>query len=760
MECVNINSSFEGDIDIDVFLITFKSKCDMKKLTSFKRTMLCLCFLLGVGGLKAQNIDTLSWIWERKANDEIAACVNVTPNEAFTVDWGDGSTEIFVPNKEFYGMWHIYAVSGTYTVTVVGSPTCHFTRLTFNSVVPPNNVIHIKTKCQNCIHFICSGQAVGVGGFSTEFWGKLRSIDIKPENNPNLKNAGVKFQDNQLRLSYCYMAAASSKYVLGTGAWTISQFLEPRIVARGDTIDFSADTAFIHPDENKLYHTNFEVFKRDSQCYPIRVWISDEQYTGYCVPADPGDYSEGNGILAFYRPGEYIIKMTNPAVLSSTSYSYSDPTIVYQQIFLPPNNDACLASLSVSGGILTPVFECDTLHYTVDVACVSSVIITALPSDTFATVTGDIGLQSLQVGSNLFTITVTAEDDSTTKTYTVLVNLLPDDIRTDTINAVINHGDTYNLNGFNENQAGTYQHITQTAAGCDSLTVLILSVNSIVLNTDACLTNITVSEGVLTPKFECDTLNYTVDVLYKVSSVIITATASDSNATVSGDVGLQPLQVGVNIFYITVTAEDGITTKTYTVRITRAEGGTEACLFTLTVLSEVSENEFREEKLYPATVSCNILMYLVSVEHSISSAIINATATDTNAKVTGTGKKQLQVGTNIFPISVTSETGNMQRVYKVEINRAGENGIDPKKDLFIYPNPTDGRLYVVNYEPSMGDIGIYDALGKSLMQAKVKNENKNEKGEIVIDILHLANGVYFVTVYNEGQKIVRKFVKE
>ncbi|MDL2296379.1 gliding motility-associated C-terminal domain-containing protein [Bacteroidales bacterium OttesenSCG-928-B11] len=51
------------------------------------------------------------------------------------------------------------------------------------------------------------------------------------------------------------------------------------------------------------------------------------------------------------------------------------------------------------------------------------------------------------------------------------------DLLTDTINAAICEGETYNLNGFNESQEGTYQQKTQTVDGCDSITTLFLSVN-------------------------------------------------------------------------------------------------------------------------------------------------------------------------------------------------------------------------------------------------------------------------------------------
>jgi gliding motility-associated-like protein len=52
------------------------------------------------------------------------------------------------------------------------------------------------------------------------------------------------------------------------------------------------------------------------------------------------------------------------------------------------------------------------------------------------------------------------------------------DLLTDTLSAVICQGNTYDSNGFNENKAGVYQLLTQSADGiCDSLVTLFLSEN-------------------------------------------------------------------------------------------------------------------------------------------------------------------------------------------------------------------------------------------------------------------------------------------
>ena len=83
--------------------------------------------------------------------------------------------------------------------------------------------------------------------------------------------------------------------------------------------------------------------------------------------------------------------------------------------------DATLKALSLSAGTLTPAFNPAITAYTASVDNgVTSVTITAGPNDPVVKVIGD-GAHDLKVGDNPFTITVTAEDKSTTKTYTVTV---------------------------------------------------------------------------------------------------------------------------------------------------------------------------------------------------------------------------------------------------------------------------------------------------------------------------------------------------
>jgi uncharacterized repeat protein (TIGR02543 family) len=94
----------------------------------------------------------------------------------------------------------------------------------------------------------------------------------------------------------------------------------------------------------------------------------------------------------------------------------------------------------------------------------------------------------------------------------------------------------------------------------------------------ATLSNLTICTGTLTPVFASATTAYTDNVANDASYVDVTPTATDSNATItvngtkvaSGSAYGASLKVGVNTIIIVVTAQDGTTTKTYSVKITRA----------------------------------------------------------------------------------------------------------------------------------------------------------------------------------------------
>lgn len=100
------------------------------------------------------------------------------------------------------------------------------------------------------------------------------------------------------------------------------------------------------------------------------------------------------------------------------------------------------------------------------------------------------------------------------------------------------------------------------------------------ISSDAALSGLSISQGVLSPSFDASTYSYAASVANSVSSLTVTPTANNANATItmnstavtSGTASTDiALSVGANTIAIEVTAQDGTTTQTYTITVTRAQ---------------------------------------------------------------------------------------------------------------------------------------------------------------------------------------------
>ena len=89
-------------------------------------------------------------------------------------------------------------------------------------------------------------------------------------------------------------------------------------------------------------------------------------------------------------------------------------------------------------------------------------------------------------------------------------------------------------------------------------------------STNATLSSLTVSDGLLIPAFDPQTHEYSVTVLSSIDEITIDAATADENASLCANSGTaQPLNEGENSIGITVTAEDGSTTNVYAITATR-----------------------------------------------------------------------------------------------------------------------------------------------------------------------------------------------
>jgi gliding motility-associated-like protein len=301
-----------------------------------------------------------------------------------------------------------------------------------------------------------------------------------------------------------------------------------------------------------------------------------------------------------------------------------------------PATNALLSALSLSTGDLSPNFAAGTTSYTASVdGTVSSITVTPTTSSVYASVTVNgtavtSGSASqnlpLNVGANTITIVVTAQDGSTQKTYTVTVtrvgstnaSLSTLTLSNGTLTPAFASGTTSYTAGVGANlpsmtvtpatadpnatitvngtavTSGSASQALPLVAGPNTITTVVTAQDGVtkitytVVVTEATSTNdnlagLKPSIGSITPTFSPTTTSYTESFANSVSSITVTPTTSVYTSTVkvngvavtSGTASQAiALAVGSNTINTVVTAQSGAT-KTYTLTVTRAAGGTD-----------------------------------------------------------------------------------------------------------------------------------------------------------------------------------------
>jgi len=410
-----------------------------------------------------------------------------------------------------------------------------------------------------------------------------------------------------------------------------------------------------------------------------------------------------------------------------------------------PSSNADLSALAITSATLSPAFASSGTSYTATVAnSVTSVTVTRTVSDSTATaqVTGGTGLV---VGSNTITVTVTAQDGTTTKTYAVVVNRLPSSnanlsaltITSGSLSPVFTSSGT----NYAATVANSVTDVTVTTTLSDSTATvqltggigLIVGANMVTAkvtaqdgtttkiytvlvnrlpSTNANLSALAISSGSLSPAFTSNGTSYTATVANSVTSLTVTPTVSDSTATVqvTGGTGLV---VGGNVVTAKVTAQDGVTIKTYTIIVTRLPSSD----------ADLSALAISGGSLSPAFTS-NGTSYTATVANSVTSLTVTPTVSDSTATVQVTGGTGLVVGSNVVTAKVTAQDGVTIKTYTIVVTRLPSSNADLSAlaisggSLSPAFTPT-GTSYTTTVENSVTGVTATPTLSDSTATAEV-----------------------------------------
>lgn len=282
-------------------------------------------------------------------------------------------------------------------------------------------------------------------------------------------------------------------------------------------------------------------FTSETSGYSVDLPGNSPDVTISATKSDPNDVLSGAVTAPVGQAtGQATIPPPGPGSTKDVSLTITSPdgrakiyTITLRAITL--GGDNTLKSLTLSPGTLSPAFSAGTQDYAVNVAtAVAEVTISATKSDANAVISGD--------APNEGQATLKLDGPGTTKVISIIVTA---------------------PNGTSRIYSITIKRATPSS--------------------DDVLSGLTVSPGSsLDPDFASGILSYTVHVTNNVGSVIISATKSDPNAvmfalgsviaaagTPTGQVSI-PLRGRRTEVGMTVTAQDGLSTKTYTITVIRS----------------------------------------------------------------------------------------------------------------------------------------------------------------------------------------------
>lgn len=164
----------------------------------------------------------------------------------------------------------------------------------------------------------------------------------------------------------------------------------------------------------------------------------------------------------------------------------------------------------------------------------------------------------------------------------------------------------------------------------------------------------------ITPDFNKNTFNYALTVEESVNNLNVTAVPEDSKASVSIS-GNTNLNLGENTINVKVTAEDKKTTKTYTINVTKVQDVQKSNAFLQNIIvTDLEMSPSFSKEIFEYDLGCVTLDKIT----------LSAFAENENATVQIEGNENLVLGENLIKITVTSENGNVNKIYTLKVIKA------------------------------------------------------------------------------------------
>lgn len=403
-----------------------------------------------------------------------------------------------------------------------------------------------------------------------------------------------------------------------------------------------------------------------------------------------GDYTKmGNEFVEIYCDRGEPVKVTTP-VITPTSGSYNTPqtititsltkgaTIHYTDDGSTPTSSSTAYSVPITVSLSSTIKAIAVKAGMADSDAASQTyVIPVVPVNPAAGLSftdtdqnagkigGTVTITKAANESDLTHYVLYFSDNGTAKTGTALATIaktganLTWDMPADTALSTHTHIMVFTKNTIGEMATGVATSITDL----------------IPLSTDAHLSAITISSGVLTPNFDKDIQTYTVSLPYSVDKLTVTAIKEDSKATMvmkaNSAVVTNPVSLTAGadtVIEVIVTAEDGTTKLTYTITAHRAAPSNDPTLKSLSLSAGSLSPVF----------AAGTTIYTVSLPNTVAEVTVSWEKNNANANASlyalglaATNPIALEADADtLIEVYVLAEDGATHRNYSITVHRA------------------------------------------------------------------------------------------
>jgi len=250
------------------------------------------------------------------------------------------------------------------------------------------------------------------------------------------------------------------------------------------------------------------------------------------------------------------------------------------------------------------------------------------------------------------------------------------------------------------------------------------------------------------------------DSLYFTSTAKPT-TCSKNNGEIAFEVigGTLPYNISINGINKTNTLITNLSAGVYFVEVSDKNN----CLaFDTIVVAETPFTYLASMLILKKTIvinrNCDTLISIAVIPQNACNKAIAWHSKDENIAIVNANGRVTGIAYGETYIIATSDEGGLQDSCKIIVTDVGVVNYELRiTNYVVYPNPTNGQLRITNYELrnrtlSGAEVEIFSIVGQVVFTTRLSELPT----ETIIDISHLANGLYFLKIDNKMIKVMKQ----